>query len=53
MTSFKGFRTFWPSPFVDPSVKGTDNFCKIRGMIDGLNESRRQIASGVKKRRMS
>ena len=25
------------------------NFCKVRGLIDRFNESRRQIASGVKK----
>ena len=47
LTSFKDFRTFWPCSFVDPLVKGTDNFWKICGLIDGFNESRRQIASGV------
>ena len=46
---FKDFSTFWPSSFVDPLVKGTDNFWKIRGMIDGFNESRRNIYSGVGK----
>ena len=49
LTRFKDFRTFWPSSFVDLLVKGTDNFWKIRGPIDGFNESRRQSASGVKK----
>ena len=49
LTMIKEFRKFWPSSFVDPSVKGTDNFWKIRGLIDGLNGSRRQIASGVEK----
>ena len=36
-----------PSSFADPLVKGTDNFWKICGLIDGFNESRRQIASVV------
>ena len=31
------------------SVKGTDNFCKVRGLIDRFNESRSNIASGVLK----
>ena len=26
LTRFKEFRTFWPSSFIDPPVKGTDNF---------------------------
>ena len=30
-------------------VKGNDNFWKIRGLIDGFNESRRQIDSGKEK----
>ena len=47
LTRFKKFRTFWPCPSVDPSVKGTDNFWKVHGIIDRFNESRRQIASGV------
>ena len=38
LTSFKDFRTFWPCSFVDMLVKGTDNFWKIRGSIDGFNE---------------
>ena len=50
MTSYKEFRTFWPSSFVDPSVKGTDNFWKIRGLIEWLNKLRRQIASGIGKK---
>ena len=49
LTRFKEFRNFWPSSYVDPSVKGTDNFWKIRGLIEGFNRSRRQIASGVEK----
>ena len=49
LTRIKDFRTFWPCYFVDPSVKGTDNFWKIRGLIDVFNESRRHIYSGVKK----
>ena len=28
---------------------GSDNFWKVRGIIDGFNESRRQTASGVEK----
>ena len=46
LTRFKEFKKFWPCSFVDPLVKVTDNFWKIRGLIDGFNESRRQIASG-------
>ena len=46
---FKDFRKFWPCSFVDPLVKSTDNFWKIRGLIDRINESRRQIYSGVEK----
>ena len=49
LTRFKEFRKFWPSSLVDPSVNGTDNFWKILGPIDGFNESRRNIASGVEK----
>ena len=40
---------FWSCSFVDPLVKVTNNFWKIRGLIDGLNELRRQIASGREK----
>ena len=46
---FKEFREFLPFSFVDPLVKGTDNLWKICGLIDGFNDSRRQIASGVGK----
>ena len=53
LTRFKNFRTFWPSYFVDPSVKGTNNFWKIREMVDRFSESRRKIDSGVEKRQMS
>ena len=49
LTSFKEFRTFWTCYFVDPLVKGTDNFWKIRGLIDGFNELHRKIASGKEK----
>ena len=49
LTRFKEFRKFWPFSFVDPLVKVTNNFWKIRGLIDGFNESRRQIASGREK----
>ena len=49
LTRFKEFRKFWPCSFVDPLVKVTDNFWKIRGLIDGFNESRRKIASGKDK----
>ena len=49
LTRFKEFRRFWPCSFVDPLVKVTDNFWKIRGLIDGFNESRRQISSGREK----
>ena len=52
-TIFKDFRTFWPCFFVDPLVKSTDNFWKIRELIDGFNESRRQTASGKEKPQMS
>ena len=50
---FKEFRTFWPCYFVDTLVKVTDNFWEIRGLIDGFNESRRKIASGVVRNRMA
>ena len=40
---------FCPNYFVDPSVKGTNNFWKVCGIIDGFNESCRQISSGVGK----
>ena len=50
---FKQFRLFWPSSFVDPLIKGTNNFWKVRGLIDGFNEFLRQIASGVERRQMS
>ena len=49
MTRFKEFRTFWPCSFVVPLVKVTDNFWKIRGLIDRFNESRGKIASGKEK----
>ena len=49
LTRFKEFRTFWPCSFVDPLVKVTNNFWKIRGLIDRFNELRRQIASGKEK----
>ena len=41
LTRFKEFRTFCPYSFVDPLVKGTDNFYKTRGLIDRFNSSRR------------
>ena len=44
--------TFWPSYSVDPPVKVTNNFCKVRGLIDGYNELRRHISPGVEKRQM-
>ena len=53
LTRFKEFRRFWPCSFVDPLVKVTDKFWKIRGLIDGFNESRRQISSGREKPQMS
>ena len=49
LTRFKDFMTFWPCSFVYSSVKGTNNFWKIRGRIDGFNSPCRQIASGVEK----
>ena len=49
LTRFKESRRFWPCYFFDPLVKVTDNFWKIRGLIDRFNESRRQIASGKEK----
>ena len=49
MTRFKDFRTFWTCSFVYPSVKGTDNFWRVGGLIDGFNELLSQIASGVVK----
>ena len=52
-TRFMEFSTFWPCSFVDLLLKGTDNFWKIRGLIDGFNESRRKIDSGKEKPQMS
>ena len=49
LTRFKEFRTFWPCSFVDPSVKVTDNFWTVRGLVDRFNESRKHIASEVEK----
>ena len=49
LTSFKEFRTFWPCSFVDTLLKVTNNFWRIRGLIDGFNESRRKVASGREK----
>ena len=49
LTRFKEFRKFWPCYFFDPLVKGTDNFWKIRGLIDGFNGQHRKIDSGVGK----
>ena len=46
---FKGIGAFCPCSFVDPSVKGINNFLKVCGLIDGFNESRRQIYSEVEK----
>ena len=31
------------------SVKGTDTFWKVRGLVDGFNKLRRQIKFGAKK----
>ena len=46
---FKGFRTFWPFSLVFQLVKVVDNFWKFCGIIDGFNESSRQIAFRVGK----
>ena len=40
---------FWPSSFVDMYVKGTNNFLKVCGLIEGFNGSRRQNDYLVKK----
>ena len=40
---------FLPSSFTTMTVKGIDKFCKVRGLIDGFNESRKKIDSGVVK----
>ena len=53
LSRFKKFRTFWPCSFVDPLVKVTDNFWKVRELIGRFNESRRKIASGKEKPQMS
>ena len=49
LTGFKDFRKCLPCSFIDPLVKGTDNFWKNCGLVDGFYESRRHIASGVEK----
>ena len=51
LTMFKEFRTFWPRFLVYSLVKGANKLWKIRGLIDGFNELRRQNASGVEKNR--
>ena len=53
LTRFNEFSKFWTYYFADMPVKGTNNFWKICGLIDGFNKSRRQIASGVEKWQMS
>ena len=45
---FKEFKYFWPFSFTYPSVKGIDNFWKVRVIIGRFNESCRQIASEEK-----
>ena len=40
---------FCPCSFVYSSVKCTDNFWKVCGLIDGFFKSHRHIASGVEK----
>ena len=41
------FKAFWPCYFTTPTVKGMDNFWKVRELIYGFTESCRQIASGM------
>ena len=48
-TRFKYFKAFWACPFTTPMVKGIDKLWKLRGIIDGFNNPRRYIASGVVK----
>ena len=48
LTRFKWFKAFWPSSLTSMLVKGVDKLWKVRGIIGGFNELRRQIASGVK-----
>ena len=52
-TRFKDFMMFWTCPFVDLPLTGTNNFWRVRGLIDGFNESRRQIDYGVERRQTS
>ena len=49
LTRFKDFKAFWPCSFAYPTVNGIDNFWELRGLIDGFNDSRRKIYSGVVK----
>ena len=44
---FKEFKAFWTCYFTSTLVKIIDNFYKLRGIIDGFNESRKQILFGV------
>ena len=53
LTRFNYFSKFFPCSFVDLSVKGTNNFWKLCGLVDGFNKFRRQIPSGVEKLNMS
>ena len=47
LTSFNDFKAFWTCSFTNPTVKGIYNFWKVRGLIDGFNNSCRQIVSGL------
>ena len=47
LTGIKEFKVFWTGPFISSSVKFTDTFWSVSGIIDGFNESLRQITSEV------
>ena len=49
LTIFKDLTAFLPCSFTTSTVKGIDNFWKLRGIIGGFKDPYRQIASGVVK----
>ena len=48
-TSFKYFRSFWEYYFWYPSIKCTDPFYTVQGMIDSFNKSCRNVSLVVEK----
>ena len=49
LTRFNEFKAFWTCYFTSPLEKYVYYFWKVRGIIDGFNESRRHISFGMKR----